>query len=117
MVGGGDLYCDLGIFYDLIVFCDRFFVVQFFVGVLGISEYGIFEQYLLLVCLIDEMSSVVLEVILLVDSWKFNVCLFIVLLLFLCILCVVIDYGLLDVYVCMLECVGVEIVIVWIERE
>lgn len=71
-VGGGDLHREPGIFYDAGGAGYTFYASQFFVGGLGVGPGGILEQHPLLVRFTNEMSQLSNEVIVLVDSRKFD---------------------------------------------
>lgn len=116
-VGGGDLYREPGIFYDATAPVSRFYAQQFFVGALGVGERGILEHHPLLVKLTQDMSQLVAEVILLVDSRKFDATPPTVALPLTRINRVVTDEGLSDIHARMLEREGVEIIVAQTEND
>ncbi|WP_207209829.1 DeoR/GlpR family DNA-binding transcription regulator [Tropicimonas sp. IMCC6043] len=71
-VGGGDLHREPGILFDPQVRQRNLFASQFFVGALRVSERGLLEANPLLVQHTREMAAVATEVIVLVDSHKFE---------------------------------------------
>lgn len=71
-VGGGDLHRDPGILFDAARGNDGFYASQFFVGCLGISARGLLESHPLLVRFISDTSDYANEIVVLVDSRKFQ---------------------------------------------
>lgn len=110
-VGGGDLHRDPGVLYDPSAQGYDFYAAQFFVGALGVSERGMLEQHPLLVRFAEEMSRNAAEVIVLVDSRKFEMRPPTVSLPFSQISRLVTDDGLSDAHASMLERSGVEVII------
>ncbi|RVV97583.1 DeoR/GlpR transcriptional regulator [Mesobaculum littorinae] len=71
-VGGGDLHREPGLLYDPSGLDTEFFAQQFFVGALGVSAKGILESHPLLVKFVQHFADRANEVVLLVDSRKFE---------------------------------------------
>lgn len=71
-VGGGDLHREPGLLYDAAAPQSTFFASQFFVGALGVDQRGILESHPLLVRMVQNFADRVNEVVLLVDSRKFD---------------------------------------------
>lgn len=71
-VGGGDLHREPGLLYQARDLDTDFFAQQFFVGALGVSANGILESHPLLVKFVQHFADRANEVILLVDSRKFE---------------------------------------------
>ncbi|WOI58127.1 DeoR/GlpR family DNA-binding transcription regulator [Palleronia sp. LCG004] len=71
-VGGGDLHREPGLLYDAGKLDGEFFAQQFFVGALGVGPEGILESHPLLVRFVQHFADRANEVVLLVDSRKFE---------------------------------------------
>lgn len=71
-VGGGDLHREPGLLYHAGSLDPDFYAQQFFVGALGVSASGILESHPLLVKFVQHFADRANEVILLVDSRKFE---------------------------------------------
>ncbi|ETX27707.1 DeoR/GlpR family DNA-binding transcription regulator [Roseivivax isoporae] len=72
-VGGGDLHREPGILCNASApVAPNFFASQFFVGALGVDSRGCLESHPLLVKFVQDFAEVVNEVVLLVDSRKFE---------------------------------------------
>jgi DeoR family ulaG and ulaABCDEF operon transcriptional repressor len=71
-IGGGDLYREPGIFFDPAGLPENPYASQFLVGALGVGPGGVYETNPLLVRVVGEMIQRSNEVIVLVDSRKFE---------------------------------------------
>lgn len=71
-VGGGDLHREPGLLYCPDGLDRIFYASQFFVGALGVGANGILESHPLLVRFVREFADRANEVVLLVDSRKFD---------------------------------------------
>ncbi|QDY70705.1 DeoR/GlpR transcriptional regulator (plasmid) [Qingshengfaniella alkalisoli] len=71
-IGGGDLHREPGVLYDPTREDYSFYASQFFVGALGVSSEGLLESNPLLVRFINEICGQANEIIVLVDSRKFE---------------------------------------------
>lgn len=71
-VGGGNLYREPGIFFDPSGLPENQYSAQFFVGALGVGPGGVYETNPLLVRVVGDMIQQSNEVIVLVDSRKFE---------------------------------------------
>lgn len=116
-VGGGDLHREPGILYDAGGAGYTFYASQFFVGGLGLSAEGVLEQHPLLVRFTSEMSQLSNEVIVLIDSRKFDARPPTVALPLARISRLVTDDGLSDEHAKMLDDHGVEYLVANVEGE
>jgi DeoR/GlpR family transcriptional regulator of sugar metabolism len=71
-VGGGDLHREPGIYFDVNQVTPGIYASQFFVGALGVGPGGVLEANPLLVKVVGETAQFASDVIVLVDSRKFD---------------------------------------------
>jgi len=71
-VGGGDLHREPGIYFDAAGMPENMFASQFFVGAMGVGPGGIYETNPLLVKAVGDMAQHANDVVVLVDSRKFE---------------------------------------------
>ena len=71
-VGGGDLHREPGVLYDHSSAQANVFASQFYVGALGVDQRGILESHPLLVRMVKDFADRANDIILLVDSRKFD---------------------------------------------